>query len=231
VGRSSLVGLALAVVAATLVSAAFGSRLVARDDPATLAFYKEVQASYRTVPAVLVHRHGFLWYTDTAPGSAFRWVSSKRPPPGGGYKPASESILVLLTNGRVTKYVDTAKAAGMPTLTIIEDSTGLWASLSKKPACYHRSSRAGDVAGWGSQFVGVYGTFSPMETHGDTVIIRSTYPWLRTEQAVEVDRISATTKHLQSYTVTVTGTSPITFSAANQNIAKPANVPAPKPHC
>jgi hypothetical protein len=229
VRRSSFAGLALAVLAGTLASAAFGARLVLRDDPATLAFYKEVQASYRTVPAVLVHRHGFLWYSDT--GSVFRWVSSKRPPPGGGYKPASESILVLLTNGRVTKYVDTAKAAGLPTLTIIEGPGGLWAALSRKPACYHRSSRAGGVAGWGSPFVGVYGTFSPMETHGDTVIIRSTYPWLKTEHAAEVDRISATTKHLQSYTVTVTGTSPITFSAANQDSAKPANVPAPTPHC
>jgi hypothetical protein len=227
-----LVGLGLAAVAAILASAAVGARAVQRDDAPTIAFYKQVQASYRTVPAVRVRRHGFLWYSDTAPGSLVRWVSAKQPPPGEGYKPATESILVLLTGGRVAKYVDTAKAPGLPTLTIIEGPGGLAIALTRKGnTCFHSASRAGDVAGWGSPFIGVYGNFSPMQTQGDTVIVTSTYPWLKSEHATEVDRISAATKHLDSYTVRVTGTSPITFSATNQDIAKPSPVPAAAPRC
>jgi hypothetical protein len=197
-----------------------------------VAFYKQVQASYRTVAAVRVRRHGFLWYSGSAPGSLVRWVSARKPPAGEGFRPATESLLVLLTGGRVTEYVDTAKAAGLPALMIIEGSGGLAVSLHKQPgACFQPSSRAGGVAGWGSPFVGVYGTFAPMQRSGDTVIVRSTYPWLQGEHASEVDRISATTKHLQSYTVTVTGSSPITFSATNQDIRRPALVPAAKPLC
>lgn len=230
--RSLLAGLGLAVVTASLASVAVGARASLRDDPATIAFYKQVQASYRNVAAVRIRRHGFLWYSDTAPGSLVRWVSAEQPPPGAGYKPATESILVLLSNGRVAKYVDTAKAPGLPALTIIEGAGGLWVSLHKKSSsCYHSSPRSGDVAGWGLPFIGVYGTFSPMQTQGDTVIVQSTYPWLKTERATEIDRISATTKHLQSYTVKVTGTSPITFGATNQDIAKPSLVPAPAPRC
>ena len=222
----------LAVLAASVAAAALGARQVLRDDPATLAFYKQVQASYRTVPAVRVRRHGFLWYSDTVPGSLVRWVSAKQPPPGAGYKPATESILVRLSNGRVTKYVDTAKAPGLPPLTLIEGPSGLFVALSQKPgACYHSAPRSGGVAGWGAPFVGVYGTFAPMQTQGATVIVTSTYPWLRTEHAAEIDRISAATKHLQSYTVKVTGTSPITFGATNQDIAPPPAVPAAQPRC
>lgn len=230
--RSFVVSLMLAGLAASLASVASATRLLPRDDPATVAFYKQVQASYNSVPAVRIRRHGFLWYSGTVRGSLVRWVSARRPPPGAGYKPATESILVLLTNGRVTRYVDTAKAPGLPTLTIIEGPSGLFVALHRKAgACYHSAPRSGGVAGFGAPFIGVYGTFSPMQTHGGTVIVTSTYPWLATEHATEVDRISLATKHLQSYSVKVTGTSPITFGAVNQVVASPPALPAALPHC
>lgn len=229
--RSLWIWVGLVILATTCASVALGARAVLRDDPATVAFYKEVQASYRTVPAVRVKRHGFLWYSDTIPGSLVRWVSARQPPPGAGYKPATETLVVLLTNGRVTKSIDTAKAPGLPVLTLIEGPSGLFVSLQKKGACYHAAPRSGGVAGWGAQFVGVYGTFSPMQAQGGTVIVQSTYPWLNTERATEIDRISAATKHLQSYTVKVTGTSPITFAATNQDVVPAPPVPAAQPHC
>ena len=202
-------------------------------DPPTIAFYKQVQASYKSVAAVRVERRGFLWYTDKVKGSRVRWVDGKKPPPGAGYRPATESIIVLLTNGSVTKYVDTAKAPGLPPLTLIEDSTGFWVALNTKTGgCYHRSTRAADVAGHGDlPFVGVYGTFAPMTTQGSTVVVTSTYPWLTGELATETDQISATTKHLDSYSVKITGSSPITFTATNTDIPVPSYVPASKPHC
>jgi hypothetical protein len=234
--RHLSVWLGLGLLAASLASVALGARVVLRDDPATLAFYKQVQASYRTVPAVRVRRHGFLWYSASVKGSLVRWVSAKQPPPGEGYKPATESLVVLLTKGRVTKYIDTAKAPGLPALTLIEGPSGLFVALNNTGSkntgtCYHAAPRSGGVAGWGAPFVGVYGTFSPMQTQGGTVIIQSTYPWLNTEHATEVDRISLATKHLDSYTVKVTGTSPITFAATNQDVVPPPPVPAAQPHC
>ena len=226
--RLSLVILGFALFAALLASVAAG----ADGDPPTIAFYKQVQASYKSVAAVRLERRGFLWYSDKVKGSLVRWVDGKKPPAGAGYRPATESIIVLLTNGSVTKYVDTAKAPGVPPLTLIEDSTGFWVALNTKTGgCYHRSTRAADVAGWHSPFVGVYGTFAPMTTQGSTIVVTSTYPWLTGELATETDQISATTKHLDSYSVRVTGSSPITFTATNTDIPVPSYVPASKPHC
>jgi hypothetical protein len=228
VQRLSLAILGFVVLAAMLASVAGA----AGGDPPTIAFYKQVQASYKSVAAVRVQRQGFLWYTDKVKGSLVRWVDGKPPPAGAGYRPATESIIVLLTNGVVTKYVDTAKAPGLPPLTLIEDSTGFWVALNTKTGgCYHRSTRAADVAGWHSPFVGVYGTFAPMTTQGSTVIVTSAYPWLTGELATETDHISATTKHLDSYSVKVTGSTPITFTATNTDIPVPSYVPASKPHC
>ena len=173
--RLSLAIVGFAVFAALLASVAGG----ASGDPPTIAFYKQVQASYKSVPAVRVQRRGFLWYTDKVKGSLVRWVNGKKPPAGAGYRPATESIIMLLTNGVVTKYVDTAKAPGLPPLTLIEDSTGFWVALNTKTGgCYNASKRSADVAGWHSPFVGVYGTFAPMTTQGNTVVVTSTYPWL-----------------------------------------------------
>lgn len=226
--RLSLVTLGFALFAALLASVAAG----ADGDPPTIALYKQVQASYKSVAAVRLERRGFLWYSDKVKGSLVRWVDGKKPPAGAGYRPATESIIVLLTNGSVTKYVDTAKAPGVPPLTLIEDSTGFWVALNTKTGgCYHRSTRAADVAGWHSPFVGVYGTFAPMTTQGSTIVVTSTYPWLTGELATETDQISATTKHLDSYSVRVTGSSPITFTATNTDIPVPTYVPASKPHC
>jgi hypothetical protein len=228
VRRLSLTILGFAVAAAILVSVAGG----ANGDPPTIAFYKQVQASYKSVPAVLVQRRGFLWYTDSVKGSLVRWVNGKKPPVGAGYRPASESIVVLLKNGVVTKYVDTAKAPGLPPLTLLEDSTGFWVALNTKTGgCYHASTRAADVGGWHNPFVGIYGTFAPMTTQGSTVVVTSSYPWLSGELATETDHISATTKHLDSYSVKITGASPITFTATNTDIPVPSFVPVAKPRC
>jgi hypothetical protein len=228
VRRLWLATLGFVVFAAVLASVAGG----ADGDPPTIAVYKQVQASYKSVPAVRVERRGFLWYSDKVKGSLVRWVDGKKPPAGAGYRPATESIIMLLTNGTVTKYVDTAKAPGLPPLTLIEDSTGFWVALNTKTGgCYHRSTRAADVAGWHSPFVGVYGTFAPMTTQGNTIVVTSTYPWLTGELATETDQISAATKHLDSYSVKVTGNSPITFAATNTDIPVPSYVPASKPHC
>ena len=67
--RAVSVWLGLGLLSASLASVALGARVVLRDDPATVAFYKQVQASYRTVPAVRVRRHGFLWYSASVKGS------------------------------------------------------------------------------------------------------------------------------------------------------------------
>ena len=158
---------------------------------------------------VLVQRRGFLWYTDSVRGSLVRWVNGKKPPVGSGYRPAAESIVVLLKNGVVTKYVDTAKAPGLPPLTLLEDSNGLlgraWASKTARAGATTRAPVRPMSAGWHNPFVGdLRHVCLPMTTQGSTVVVTSTYPWLGGELATETDHISATTKHLNSYSVKIT---------------------------
>ena len=65
------------------------------------------------------------------------------------------------------------------------------------------------------------------------MIVSSTYPWGTTgAQASELDRISAATKYVLSYTVHVSGPAPFSISlSALRETPVPALVPAPTPHC
>jgi hypothetical protein len=199
----------------------------ATGDRATIAFYRQSQLSYRNVPAVQETRRGYLSYTVS--GTSFRWQPGK---PSAGYKAATESVLVLLSGGRITKYVDTVRATGLPSLTIIEDATGLWAALNDRPgACYYANPRTADVQGWNKQLIGVVGKFAPMQRKGGVVVVRSSFPWGKVGRADEIDRISATTKHFISSQVHVTTAVPYTFTTTDRVVPKPALVLASAPHC
>jgi hypothetical protein len=140
-------------------------------------------------------------------------------------------LLYLSRNGRITRFVDTAKASGLPALTVIQDASGVWARLSSA-ACYSRSVAAGDIGGVGHPFLGVFGNFQPLSHSGQTVIVRSTYPWTTGQQASETDRISATTKLMLSETVSVTGQTPFAFTlSALREPPTPHLAPTGKPHC
>lgn len=229
VARRSSALLAAAAGLLWLTSAALGAG-GATGDAGAIAFYTQAQASYSNVAALRVTRRGYLSYS--VQGKTFHWHVSGTPTPAG-YKPATESFLVLLKGGRVTKYVDTVKAPALSPLTIIEDANGFWDSLSSHPgACYYKQARVADVLGWGSPLIGVTGKFQPVQHQGGDVIVTSTYPFGSTGTATEVDRISASTKHLISTRIHVAGVpSPFTFTVTDQVIAKPAKILAPTPHC
>jgi hypothetical protein len=199
-------------------------------DAATIAFYRQVLSAYRTVPAITATRHGYVSYTVS--GSTFHYVAAEVAPPG--YRRASESVLVLLRGGRVWKYVDHAAAPGLPSLTIIEDATGLWAALNSRPgACYYKNPRSSGVLGWGSQFVGVFGDFAPLRRAGALVTVHSTYPWGKSgAQASEVDQFFARTKYWRSFQVHVNGSAPFTWTMAGFHEGRaPSLTAAPTPHC
>jgi len=194
-------------------------------DAATIAFYRAAQGAYRNVPAVIENRTGYLSYTSE--GSVPRWQYGLRPT--AGFTAASESLLVLLSGGVITKYVDTARAPGHAPLSIIEDSSGVWSMAAGK--CYFANPRASGVGGWAGQLIGVVGNFAPMRRSGDVVTITSTYPWGKSGTATEIDRISATTKQFISSEIKVMTAAPFTFTITFREVLKPATVAAPEPHC
>lgn len=216
-----------AVIALALALAGSATALAAAPtgDHGSIAFYRQVAAAYSRVGSLTASRHGYLTYTVA--GSSFRYQQGERPP--AGYRPASERIVAILRNGRTVAYVDHAHARGLPTLTIFEDSTGVWASIG---GCSYKNPRSSGVLGWGHAFVGLAGNFSPLERSGKVVIVRSTYPWGKTGQAAEVDRFSAATKYWQSYSARVTGgTGAFTFgmNGFKESAARPTLSSAP--HC
>jgi hypothetical protein len=217
---------------ASLVSGALGASAPS-GDPAAIAFYRQVQSAYGTVQAISGSRRGFIAY-QVSSKTAFRFSFGQQV--SAGYHAASESLLYLMTKGRVSKFVDTLRAPGLPPLVLIEDASGFWGQEASRPgACYSNlgSPALGTMlASYGGPFVGVYGHFSPLEHAGSTVIVRSSYPWGSSgAQAMEVDRISSVTRLLLSLQVQVNGTAPFAFSELMREQPVPGFVPASSPHC
>ena len=195
-------------------------------DPAAIAFYRQVESAYGSVHALVATRRGFFSYT--AAGSAFSFRYGQKPPPG--FRVASERLLYVFRNGRTTKFVDTARAGGMPPLTVIQDASGLWGKVSN---CYAHSPGASNFGGVGQRFVGVFGDFSPLQHSGSTVIVHSTYPWGKTgARATEVDRISAATNLILSLSGHVNGPASFGWSLSGfRQQGAPTKLPTPTPHC
>ncbi len=197
-------------------------------DASTIAFYRHVASVYRRVPSVALTRRGYLSYVVAGP--TFRFVDGEARPPG--YRSAVESVVAVLRNGRVAAYVDHARAAGLPPLTIIEDASGVWASDGR---CFYRNPRSSGILGWGSSFVGVYGSFAPLQRAGSVVSIRSTFPWGKAgAQAIEIDHFNATTSYWQSYRVAVTGGGAPAFAWTEtgfRELKTRTTMPAVSRHC
>lgn len=227
VWRSATSLIAVLAVVTGLASTAAGAP-GPTGDAATITFYRHVQTAYGSVHAVTATRRGFLAYT--ASGTFFRYTFGEKAPPG--YHKATESLLYVLRNGRVAKFVDRAKAVGLPALTYIEDSSGAWAALDTPTrTCFHRNSRIARL--WGQPFVGVFGEFSPLTRRGGTVIVHSTYPWgTGGAQMREVDRIGATSKLFISITGRLNGLAGFTWSLTRiREAAASSFVRRPTPRC
>lgn len=227
IGVSSLAVVALVAVVWSPVAAATSAP---SGDPATIAFYRQVASAYRNVPSITATRHGYLSYTVT--GTAFRFAKGEAPPTG--FRPASESLLYFIRNGRIFRYIDRAHAPGLPALTIIEDATGVWAAVNSHPgACYYHNPRSSGVAGWGYPFVGVFGDFVPLQKSGNLVTVHSTYPWGKSgAKASETDRFDAKSHNFLSFRAQITGTTPFTWGMSTFHQGKPPTLtPVPAPHC
>jgi len=162
-------------------------------------------------------RRGYLSYTVS--GTVFAYRYGEAPPPG--FRSATESVDYLLENGRIKRFVDIAKAAGLPPLTIIEDASGVWGREAK--ACYTKTPGAGNIGGLDDPFLGVFGDFQPMHRTGDTISVRSSYAWGTTGEATETDELSTTSQLMLAERVHVADSTPFTFSLTG--LHEPAGQP------
>ncbi len=218
-------------VAVLVVLVGSGNGLAAQGptgDAAAIAFYRQVAAAYRHVNSVTMTRSGYLSYVVAGP--VFRYVDGQPAP--ASFHPGVESITAVLRNGRTVGYVDHIDAAGLTPMTIVENSTGVWAALGSNPSCYFKNPRSSGVLGWGAGFVVVVGNFGQLKRSGGLVTVRSSYPWGKTGEAVEVDHFFAASKYWQSFQVHVTGAtgsfgwSFTGFHESNSTAALPTT-----PHC
>ncbi|HXW78878.1 MAG TPA: hypothetical protein VEJ84_05235 [Acidimicrobiales bacterium] len=193
---------------------------------ATIAFYTESQRAYTNIPAVRVVRRGFLSYVKYGANVTWHWGS--RPPKG--YTAATESILEILNRGVITFYDDTARAPGLPQLTIDGSPSGTW-SVAAGQTCYTKVASPSGTVSLGQPFVGVVGHFDPMKVQGKDLVVTSVYPWGRGSTATEVDTMSSVTKQILGASINVSGADSFTFTVTNKSVAKPRSLPAPSPAC
>lgn len=231
---------ALGVFAATGASArpsvsgaASASLPAASGDAAAIALERKIQKADARVPAITATRRGYLFYNAVGPAGSFGFAYGRGPL--AGYRPASESILYVLHGGRIASFVDTARAPGLPALTLIRSAGAAWGRVPPFKCYVTASGLTPALSGYGRTFTDVFGHFAPLQRQGRVIIMRSTYPWGGPggATATEVDRISGTPKHAFSYRIkvsTIASAPGFSVSGTFHYLAKTPRVPAAT-HC
>jgi hypothetical protein len=213
--------------------AASASLPAATGDAAAIALERKIQKADARVPAITATRRGYLFYTAVGPTGSFGFAYGRGML--AGYRPASESILYVLHGGRITSLVDTARAPGLPALTLIKSAGAAWGRVSPVKCYVTASGLTSALSGYREQFTNVFGHFAPLQRQGRVIIMRSTYPWggQGGATATEVDRISGTPKHALSYRIKVSAiasTPSFSISGTFHYLAKTPLAHAPT-HC
>lgn len=217
-----------------LASAAGASGAGPTGNTQAITFARSVRQAYRHVPGVSYTQHGYVvMSSQIGRSSFFRWSW------GTGYTPsgwvfATEHALVVLHDGRVLWARDdlapppcTNSPIGCPTVPVevlVTRAGAFWRfnEPARQFACFDRLHGSAPFL-IGSDWIGLSGAYGPLKHQGSSVLTRVTSRWSADQTSTETNTISAATRLISSYAVSVskgvTAMQPaFTFAATVSNL-------------
>ncbi len=239
-GAATLVGAGTA----TLIGAgtASASPSGASGNAQAIAFARSVQTAYEHVAGISYTQKGYAALSSSIGEHSFfnvTWGSGIVP---ANYVNATEHAVVALHKGDVAWAQDELTPplrciAGTGCVTqpveIVETKAGSFWRFNVAGAqfqCFNKLSSEGLSFPIGSPWISVGGDYTPLVQHGTTVTSGFSYAWSTDQTAREIDTVSATTKLIGAYRVTVSKgngakQSGFSFSATYTNLTRPPAQP------
>jgi hypothetical protein len=205
---------ALVAGAAVLAPAAVAGS-TATGDANAISFYGSVLQAETGPSALQYVETGLVWMQSFTGkrSSSFQWRwGVKRP---SGYVAAREQVTVGLHAGIVSWVRDDLRAssrrpgaAGQPFEVVVSKRGifGRWLLPGKQFRCYV-AVRPNDhpFPSPGQALFSAVGVFSPLVTHGDTVLVTSRWPYGLGRTATETDSVSASNQLIQASRLRISG--------------------------
>jgi hypothetical protein len=204
---------ATAAIAVTGAAAQAASTAQPTGNAKAIAYAKTEQSAYRRDAGVRYTRRGFAAMRSTiAARSSFHWVfGSGRVP--SGWAPATEHIVVALTQGKVSWATDdftpggcsaSAGCAATPVSILVTRSGAYWRfdSSATQLGCYKKLPGPTSFT-VGADWLAVTGTYGPLRRRGSSVLTHASYPWSPAQVAQVTDTVSARSKLLSAERISV----------------------------
>jgi hypothetical protein len=179
-----------------------------------IAFARSMQSAYDHVAGIDYTQQGYATLRSAIGKHSFfnvTWGSGTVPT---GWVSATERAVVALHNGAVVWAQDeltpprctAATACATQPVEIVEVKAGSFWRFAVSGAqfhCFNKLPSEGLSFPIGSPWISVGGDYTPLVQHGTTVTSRFSYLWSTNQTATETDTVSASTKLISAYRVTV----------------------------
>jgi hypothetical protein len=164
-------------------------------DPEAIALNEKEQQAYATLPGVTIVERGKLFARKTG---RFEYVFQFGP--RHGYRPATETIHLALSEGKVTAYLTDVYARHVGRFSILVNGKGAYLSDLGGDGCWQRTSfGAGPLGRPGKSFIDLHRDhYSPLRRQGSLVVSRLTYRIGRRIRVTVVQKIDPATYQVVS---------------------------------
>jgi hypothetical protein len=171
--RPSAIALVGSIVVMLLSAGAMSTARAATPGPTgdakAIAFNRQVQQAYSTVPGVRIVQRGLLFARKVGRnGYKFQIGRARR------FRPANETLNFVLSNGTQTAYADQLVTSGVGRFSILVNSSGLFTSGLGGDGCWQQTDLSAALDGPpGEAFFTVEGHYFPLKRRGSLVLSRS----------------------------------------------------------
>jgi hypothetical protein len=185
----ALVGSIILALLGALATGKAASTSGATGDAKAIAFNRQVQQAYSTVPGVRIVQRGLLFARKIG-RHRYKFQIGR----GRRFRPANETLNFVLSNGAQTAYADQVLAHGVGRFSIVVISSGLFTSGLGGDGCWRQGPLGAALEGRpGEKFFPVEGHYFPLKRRGALVLSRSTLVIGPGAKATQVNAIDPTT--------------------------------------
>jgi hypothetical protein len=215
---------AAAFAAAGLASTVGASRPPTGETKA-IGFYGEKVHAYSSLHGAKIVETGYF-FVRRGPGTSVDYSWGRQPK--AGYVPATATILVRLSGGKIVAYLAKLRARGVRTVRVLMAGGLVYSATTR---CWRKSEPNASPLGTGGTYLFNYGGahFLRLGKRAATPVVSFTYTWVPGAKATETTKFGPKPPLAARVTIGVKGVQSLSISKTITPLAKAPALPVPSP--
>jgi hypothetical protein len=215
---------AAALAAGGIASTAIGAVTPPTGDTTAIGFFRDKANAYTDLAGAKIIETGYF-FVRKGEGTSVDYWWGRRPP--AGYVPATATILVRLTDGKIAAYLAELRAPKIRVRVLMSGGTVYFSTAG----CWEKSQPTASPLGTGDNYVFNYGGahFLPLSKSGATTAVTFTYDWAPSARATETSTFRTNSSLAFTVTIMVAGAQSLSIHKSVTPLSKAPALPVPLP--